>query len=83
VNLLSDVKFEEINDKGLVITAKDGQKQTLEADSIVPMTPLNPDDNLAKALKGKVAEVHICGSCNKPGLIRDAVNEGYSVGFAL
>jgi 2,4-dienoyl-CoA reductase (NADPH2) len=83
VTLLPGVKYEEINDKGLVITGKDGQKQTLEADVIIPMTPLRPEDNLAKAMAGKVPEIHVCGSCNTPGLIRDAVNEGCRVGFDI
>jgi len=83
VTLLSSVKYEEINDKGLVITGKDGEIQTLEADVIIPMTPLRPEDNLAKSLAGKVPEIHICGSCHTPGLIRDAVNEGYKVGFDI
>jgi 2,4-dienoyl-CoA reductase (NADPH2) len=83
VRLISGARYESIDDKGLLITTRDGQKECLEADSIIPMTPLEPDDHLLKTLKGKVSEVHACGSCINPGLIRDAVNEGFKVGFAL
>ena len=83
VTLLPGIKYEKINEKGVVITGKNGQMQTLDADAIIPMTPLMPEDDLAKALAGKVPEIHVCGSCNTPGLIRDAVNEGCKVGFEI
>ncbi len=83
VSLLAGVEYREINDKGLMITSVDGQKQTIEAESIVCMTPLIADGNLAEELKGIVPEIHVCGSCNIPGLIRDAINDGNKVGMAL
>jgi len=83
VILMPGVRYEEINSRGLVITTSDGQKQCLEADSIIPMMPLEADHHLLKVLENKVSEVHACGSCVNPGLIRDAVNEGFRVGFAL
>jgi 2,4-dienoyl-CoA reductase (NADPH2) len=83
VTLMTSVRYEEINDQGLVVTTKDGRKQTIEAESILPMMPLEADRDLAEELEGTVSEVHVCGSCNNPGLIRDAINEGNQVGMAL
>ncbi len=70
-------KYEEITDKGLVIINKEGQKQLLEADSIVTATALTPHDELFVALKGKVPEMYTIGDCHKPGLIIDAIGEAH------
>ena len=81
--LLPGVTYEEINDEGLVITDKHGQRRTIEAESILPLEPLVKDESLAKKLEGIVREIHVCGSCYTPGLIRDATNEGFQAGMAL
>jgi len=83
VKIKAGVEYEEISDKGLIIKTTDGRKQTIEAESILPMIPLRADHNFAKELKNMVPEVHICGSCNSPGLLRDAINEGNQVGMVL
>ena len=37
VTLMTGVRYEEINDHGLIIKTKDGLKQTIETESILPM----------------------------------------------
>jgi 2,4-dienoyl-CoA reductase (NADPH2) len=75
--MITGVKDMEITDEGLVITAKDGKKQTLEADSIIPTSPLKPDDKLAKSLEGGVPEIYAIGDCQEPRMIVDSIREGY------
>ncbi|MFH1032095.1 MAG: NAD(P)/FAD-dependent oxidoreductase [Chloroflexota bacterium] len=77
VKLMTEVKYEEITDKGLTITTKDGKRQTLEADSIIPVMPLAPSTELVKSLQGKVPEVYSVGDCREPRLIREAIGDGY------
>jgi 2,4-dienoyl-CoA reductase (NADPH2) len=79
VATMTEVKYEEITDKGLTITTKDGKRQTLEADSIIPVMPWAPNTGLVKSLKGKVPEVYAIGDCKEPRLILDAVGEGFRV----
>jgi 2,4-dienoyl-CoA reductase (NADPH2) len=77
VTLISGVKkYVEITDKGLTIITKEGQKQTIEADSIVTALPLTPNNELLEALKKKVPEVYAIGDCNEPLLIVDAIGTG-------
>jgi len=83
VPTMTDVKYEEITDKGLTITTKDGKRQTLEADSIIPVIPWAPNPELAKSLKGKASEVYQIGDSKQPGLILDAVGEGFRVAREL
>jgi len=77
VTMMTDVKYEEITDKGLTITTKDGKKLTLEADSIIPVTPSAPNNRLFESLQGKVPEVYAVGDCREPRLIIDAIADGY------
>jgi 2,4-dienoyl-CoA reductase (NADPH2) len=77
VTLISGVKkYEKITDKGLTIITKEGQRQTIEADSIVTALPLTPNNELFEALKKKVPEVYAIGDCNEPLLIADAIGTG-------
>ncbi len=81
---ISGVKeYLEITDKGLTIIDKDGGKQTIEADSIVPALPLKPDIEMMKSLEGKVNEVYAIGDCREPLLIVDAIADGSRTGRAI
>ncbi len=77
------VKYEEVNDKGLVITTAQGERKTLEADSIVVTLPLLPNKDISKDLEGKVSETHVIGSCGEPGLIYNAIGDGAKLGHAI
>ena len=76
VEMMSGVSFEEITDEGLVIITKEGSRQAIEADSIIPALPLAPDSRLLKSLKGKVPEVYAVGDCHDGKLIADAIGAG-------
>ena len=80
VTLITGVKSMEITDKGLAITTKEGKKQTIEADSIVPTSRLAPNTGLLKSLKGKAPEVYAIGDCKEPHLIVDAIADGWKIG---
>jgi 2,4-dienoyl-CoA reductase (NADPH2) len=79
VKAITEAKFEEITDKGLVIVNKEGTRQTLEADMILPALPLKPNTELFEKLKGEFAEVYSIGSSNEPGLIKDAIADGLRI----
>jgi 2,4-dienoyl-CoA reductase (NADPH2) len=77
VTLIGGVKeYVEINDKGLTIINKDGEKQTIPADTVIPALPLLPDLALFEGLKEKVPEVYAVGDCREPLLIADAISQG-------
>ena len=80
VTMISGVKeYVEITDKGLTIINKDGEKQTIAANTIIPALPLTPDTGLYESLKGKVPEVYAIGDCKEPLLIADAISAGMQV----
>lgn len=82
-SLLTCVKWEEITQKGLIITNVQGQRQTIEADTIVLAAGAVPQSGLAKPLKDEVAEVYSIGDCVKPRTIVVAVAEGARAGYRL
>lgn len=75
--LLTGVKYEEITDKGLSLVTKEGERLTIEADTIVPAIPLRPNTELFEALQGKVPEIYLIGDCREPHLILEAIHEGF------
>jgi len=83
VTVMHGVKYIEINDKGLVIINKEGDKQLLKADTIVPSLVLEPNLELFKALEGKVPEVYAIGDCREPNWIVDAVADGWRIARTL
>jgi 2,4-dienoyl-CoA reductase (NADPH2) len=83
VPMIAGATYEEITDKGLVITTKDGQKLTLEADTIVPTQPVLENTGLLRELEGKVAKVYAIGDCKDPRLIPDAVAAGWKIGNSI
>ncbi len=79
VEMLAGAKLEEVNDKGLVITDKDGQKRQLEANTIITALPLRPNDELYDTVKDTVTEAYLIGDSKEPGLVVDAIAAGAAV----
>jgi pyruvate/2-oxoglutarate dehydrogenase complex dihydrolipoamide dehydrogenase (E3) component len=76
VMMMTEVKYEEITDRGLVITTKEGERRTLEADTILTALPLLPAADLLKSLEGKVPQVYQIGDCRESGFIHSAIADG-------
>jgi 2,4-dienoyl-CoA reductase (NADPH2) len=76
VTMLTGVKYEEITDKGLILITKEGETQTIEADTIVPAICLRPNSELLKIVERKTAEIYLVGDCREPHLILEAVSDG-------
>jgi len=83
ISTFTGVKYEEVNDKGLVITTKEGERKTLEADSIIVTLPMLPNVEIFKALEGKALETHVIGSNKEPGLIYNAIADGAHFGHKI
>jgi 2,4-dienoyl-CoA reductase (NADPH2) len=81
--ILSEVTYDRVTPEGLMVTTKDGAQRLLEADTILITIPLKPNRQLADSLKDAAPEVHVLGDCIKPGLIMDAVADGYVTGKAV
>ncbi len=75
-DMVYEARCDEITDRGLTITTKEGKRQTIEADSVVTALPLLPDTEMFHTIEGKVPEIYRIGDCKEPLLILDAVADG-------
>jgi pyruvate/2-oxoglutarate dehydrogenase complex dihydrolipoamide dehydrogenase (E3) component len=80
VTLLREVKYDNIGPEGVIITTRDGEERTIEADTVVLAAGSAPDTALYDAIKDKVSEVYHIGDCVEPRTILDAISEGYRTG---
>ncbi len=83
VVLMAGVRYEEVTDKGLTVTTKDGLRETIEADTIVTAMPLRPNQDFADSLAGSVPETYIIGDAREPDMIIDAIADGSRIGRAI
>jgi len=83
VAMLTGVKYEEVNDEGLVITTRDGEKRTIPADTIVLAAGSKPNTELLRQLGDSVPELYQVGDCVEPQGIREAIVDGLRVACAL
>ncbi len=83
VKTMTGVKYVEITDKGLTLLNKEGEQQTIEADTIITALPLTPNVELLEIVKTIVPEVYAVGDCRQPGLIVDAIRDGLQVGHNI
>jgi 2,4-dienoyl-CoA reductase (NADPH2) len=83
VTIITKAKCEEITDKGLTISTKEGKRQTIETDTIIPVLPFKPNTELFDNLKGKVPEIYLIGDGCEPRLILDAISDGWRIANAI
>ena len=81
--MLTGVRFEEITAKGISITTKEGERRSIEADTILVITPPVPNSELFTALKGRVPEVHMIGDCKEPHSVLEAIADGFRIGHTI
>jgi 2,4-dienoyl-CoA reductase (NADPH2) len=79
--LMSGVqKYEEITEGGLTLIDREGNKKTIEADTIVYAVGMKANKKLAGELEEKVPALYRIGDCIRPREILDAVDEGARIG---
>jgi pyruvate/2-oxoglutarate dehydrogenase complex dihydrolipoamide dehydrogenase (E3) component len=84
VTMLTGVQqYEQISGKGLDIIDRDGNRRTLEADTIILATGYRRRNDLACELEGKVTALYSVGDCVEPRMIKEAISEGYGTALVL
>jgi 2,4-dienoyl-CoA reductase (NADPH2) len=84
VTTMPEVQYEEIGDKGLTVITKEGNRQIIEADTIVTATNPRLNTALLKAIEGKSPEVYLVGIEDKePSSIMNAIGNGYRLAKAI
>ena len=81
--MLSGAKYEKIKKEGLVITTKEGQSRTLEADKIIYVAAVKQNTEPFASFEKKIGEVDMAGDCVEPRGIMEAIHDGYRIGNEL
>ncbi len=71
----------EIGDDYVLVRDADGNEKQIKADNVIIATGLRSEKALAQSFFGITPETYILGDCNRVGLVKDAVQDGYM--FAL
>jgi 2,4-dienoyl-CoA reductase (NADPH2) len=83
VAMITGVKTMEVTDKGLNYTSREGQQQSIEADTIIPTRPLVSNLELFNKLEGKIPEIYAIGDCRQPRKIVNAIADAYETARKL
>ncbi len=79
VTMMAKTKCIEIHD-GHIIVEQEGERKTVEADTVVIATGYEPVNELYTRLEGKVPELFLIGDAKGPRKCLEAVYEGAKIG---
>ena len=74
VEMLTNTTAREITDKGVVAVDIEGNRQVIEADTVILATGFRSNNKLEEKLKGAIPEVYTIGDCVEPGKIWGAID---------
>jgi 2,4-dienoyl-CoA reductase (NADPH2) len=84
VTRMPETTYEEITDKGLTVTTKEGRRETIEADTIITAASPVVNTELLKAVEGKVPEAYLIGIEDATtSSIMNAIGSGYRIAKAI
>ncbi len=79
VKILTGRKLESVSDEGAVVVDKNGNKQTIAADTVVLATGLLPQTALRDQIEKETdIPVYAIGDCMGARMIYDAIHEGFT-----
>lgn len=83
VTLLTSTTCEEIGEDSVRVITAEGEKKTIQADTVIIAVGYKANERLFKALEGKVPEIYCIGDSSEPRRMLEAIREGYRTGLAL
>ena len=83
VNIVTGKRVDAIADDGVTVTDRQGNRAVLQMDVAVLALGVEPVNELAAALSGKVKELYVIGDAKKPAKIHDAVADAFVLAFNL
>ncbi len=81
ITMLTNTICEEVSAEGVKVCSKDGQRQTIPADTVVIATGSKPDKKLYEALQGSSVELYLIGDAVQPRSVFEAIEEGFKAGM--
>lgn len=82
IKMINNAKVEEIMEKGVRISRADGPGW-IEGNAVVLAAGSTANRQLVRELEGIVPELHLAGDCLSPRMIKEAMEEGFLVGWKI
>jgi len=82
VRLETQTTVEEITGQGVKVN-RQGAPEFIEGDAVVLAVGLRLEHEISEAFRGKASEIYTIGDCVRPRMIREAVEEGLTVGLKI
>jgi 2,4-dienoyl-CoA reductase-like NADH-dependent reductase (Old Yellow Enzyme family)/thioredoxin reductase len=83
VHFLTEVKTEEITDKGVVIIDNKLKRSTITVDTVILSLGFKSRTAIVDQFKSLTADVYIIGDCQKAGTVKEAVHDGFNVAVEI
>jgi 2,4-dienoyl-CoA reductase-like NADH-dependent reductase (Old Yellow Enzyme family)/thioredoxin reductase len=83
VNIMTGRRMEAVEGDGVIVADGKGTRTELQADMVVLAVGVEPVNDLAGDLAGKVRELYTVGDAKRPGKIHDAVGDAFALAFNL
>ena len=82
VEMLTDLDYREITDKGIVIVQQDVER-LVEADNIIIAAGIQPQNSLYQALEEEIAEVYLVGNASQVRNALSATEEAAAIAYRI
>ena len=79
VEFRTEVKLEEITDKGALVIDKKWNRFEIPANTVVLSLGVTPRYEAVKALQGLAREVYVVGDCSRPRNLMGAIHDAFNI----
>jgi len=83
VRFLTEMKIEEIGDKGIIAIDNKWKRATIAADTVILSLGFKPRTTIVNQFKNLAADVYIIGDCQKARTVKEAVHDGFNVAVEI
>ncbi|NQT48913.1 MAG: FAD-dependent oxidoreductase, partial [Chloroflexi bacterium] len=79
VRILTEVKCEDITRDQLTIATKDGERRSIDTNTVIITENIEPNHKLSKAISEQISQIYLVGDCKGTGLIKGAIADAADV----
>jgi NADPH-dependent 2,4-dienoyl-CoA reductase/sulfur reductase-like enzyme len=83
VRLLTELKLEEITDKGAIVINSAWERFEIPADTVILSLGFKSRTETANSFRELITEVYTIGDCAKPQALKEAIHDGFNIAVEL
>ena len=83
VRFITEVKLEEIVEKGVIVIDKAWHRFEIPADALILSFGFKARSAVAAALQDSAPDVYTIGDCRSPNRIKEAVHDGFNIAVEI